>query len=67
MQTAKLGPRMARRLEEAKNNLEKGIVPERRKGGWSDIDSLRALVRLGLLVERQDGPRGGSRWYLNQV
>jgi len=44
-----------------------GASVTRRRGGYTDFDVIKNLMRLGWMECRQTGPRGGSRYYTTEL
>lgn len=57
------GKRRTRSLEKLEEAMKEGILPERRRGGFSNYNILSDLVSMGLMEVRYTGPRGGMRYH----
>ena len=47
--------------------VDGGVIPTRRKKGYSNYDVLDNLVRIGWIEERMTGPRGGRRYHTTKA
>ena len=43
--------------------VDGGVIPTRRKKGWTNYEVLQNLVRCGWLESKPTGPKGGIRYH----